>query len=224
MMASVLVVDDHPGVVDLLCEHLRAAGYRCLAAADGPAALALAAAGGADLVVLDRVLPGMDGLEVCRRLRSDPRTARLPVLMLSGCVDEMDRIVGLEVGADDYVTKPFAVRELLARIGALLRRTRVPDPPALGAGALRLDEGSRRASLDGRPVHLSAAEWRALTALVGAAGRVVTREELGGRRHRGRSRPAARSVDTLVSRLRRRLGPDGPRIVAVRGLGYRLDP
>ncbi len=126
MTASVLVVDDNPGVVDLLCGQLRSAGYRCLAASDGPAALALAAAGPLDLVVLDRVLPGIDGLEVCRRLRSDPRTARIPILMLSGCADEVDRIVGLEVGADDYVTKPFAVRELLARVGALLRRTRSP--------------------------------------------------------------------------------------------------
>jgi len=226
MAIRVLVVDDEKDIVELVRYHAAKAGFECVAGGDGPTALRLVRELQPDVVILDLMLPGLDGLQVCRRLREDPATARLPIIMLTAKAEEVDRILGLELGADDYVVKPFSPRELMARVRAVLRRTREPDgAPVRRVGTLELDEGRHRVTVAGSPVELTAKEFALLRALVRANGRVLSREQLLDTAW-GYAQAAeieSRTVDVHVRRLREKLGPEARRVVTVKGVGYRLD-
>jgi DNA-binding response OmpR family regulator len=220
-MRTILVVDDAPNIVELLRLYLEGAGFAVIAAGDGPTAVELHRTERPDLVVLDLMLPGLDGFEVCKAIR---RVADTPVVMLTARTDDIDAIVGLEIGADDYVTKPFNPRALVARVKAILRRTdgtvRLGRP--IEVGSLRIEPRRREVLLGGRPVELLAREFDLLAALARDPGVVLTRESLledvWGTDFPGETR----TVDVHVSELRRKLGPDGPAIESVRGVGYRL--
>ena len=226
-MTSVLVVDDEPNLVELLRGYLEREGYTVQTAADGAAALDLARSDPPDLIILDVMLPGMDGLEVCRRLR---QFSDAYVLMLTAKVEEVDKIVGLAIGADDYVTKPFSPRELVARVKALLRRPRsavdVPDdtPPVRRFGDLLLDEGRHEVTKHGEAISLTAREFALLLALAGQPQRVFTRVQLLERVW-GEAYYDDHVVDVHVANLRKRLEDDPARpryIETVRGVGYRF--
>lgn len=226
MAATVLIVEDEEIVADLIRSHLEPAGFRCVHAADGAAGFRLARRQDPDLVILDVRLPALDGLEVCRRLRGDPATAELPIIMLTACSAEVDRVVGLEVGADDYVVKPFSVRELGARVRALLRRAgRTAEPSVVRVGDLAIDEARHQVWVSGAPASLTPAEFRLLRMLVDARGRVLSRGQLlrGMSEHGGAAGVETRTVDVHVSRLRVKLGGAGRRLVTVKGFGYRFD-
>ena len=228
-MATILVVEDERDLNNLLRRHLEDEGHRVVQAFDGPAAVHAAQAERLDLVILDWMLPGLDGLEVCRRVR---RESIVPILMLTARSEEIDRVLGLEVGADDYLTKPFSVRELLARVRAILRRVELmraegspadePAPPALEAGPLRVDLGQHMASLDGRPVDLTPKEFDLLVLLLRHPGRAFSRDYLIEKVWGYDAAGSDRTVDTHVLRLRKKLGMVGDRIETVWGLGYRF--
>jgi two-component system response regulator CpxR len=222
-MHRVLLVDDDVGLVEMIREFLELEGFGIDAVHDGPACLS-ADLRNIDLVVLDVMLPELSGFEVLRRLR---QISRIPVIMLTARGDEVDRIVGLEIGADDYVAKPVNPRELVARIRAVLRRTAAPGPvPAadLAVGGIRVNPASRNAWADDQKLDLTTAEFNLLEHLLRNAGRVVSRDELSGAAFgRQGSAVADRNVDTLVSKVRRKLGPAGDhdqRIKTVRNAGY----
>jgi DNA-binding response OmpR family regulator len=222
--ARVLLIDDDAELGDLLTEYLAAAGFSVVVAHQGEEGLRLALSGEPALVILDVMLPGMDGFEVLRQLRA---RSSLPVLMLTARGDDVDRIVGLEIGADDYLAKPFNPRELVARINAILRRVRAAAPAAaperLIAGDVELQTGARQVHCGGQRLELTGAEFMLLEVLVRNAGRVVTRDELSRLVLGRRLMPFDRSIDMHVSNLRKKLGP-GPagneRIKTVRGSGY----
>jgi DNA-binding response OmpR family regulator len=227
-MPRILVVDDEPAVTDLLAYNLRRAHYEVLVAADGRQALRLAREGAPDLILLDLMLPEVDGLDVCRELR---RASQVPIIMLTARGEEVDRVVGLELGADDYVCKPFSVRELMARIKAVLRRVpsaaSEPVPTALlsGPGGLCLDVERREAWVQAARLDLSRLEFDLLHTLLAHAGRVLSREQLleqvWGYDYVGDTR----AVDSVVKRLRAKLRAADPQtdcVVAVRGVGYKL--
>jgi phosphate regulon transcriptional regulator PhoB len=227
MASRVLVVEDEPDIRDLLAFHLERDGYQVTRATTGPDALRQLRAAPPDLVILDLMLPELDGLEVCRRLRADPATATLPVIMLTAKGDEVDRVVGLELGADDYVVKPFSPKEMLARVRAVLRRARAPLSGApLAVGGITLDGATHQATVSERPLTLTPKEFDLLRALLEARGRVLSREFLLDRVW-GYARAGeieSRTVDVHVRRLRAKLGPEGERILTVKNVGYRLDP
>jgi DNA-binding response OmpR family regulator len=221
---TVLVVDDEPTLVATLKYNLEREGYRVVSAGDGEKAITLARSERPDLMILDLMLPAVDGLEVCRILR---REMTLPILMLTARVGEVDKVVGLEIGADDYVTKPFSTRELLARIRALLRRTTTPaDEEVLVSGDLRVDMKRREVTRNDRPVELKPKEMELLIYFMRNKGRAFTREQLlrevWGYDFYGDSR----TVDVHVSWLRQKIEeqPGKPvRILTVRGVGYRFE-
>ncbi|MEM8997200.1 MAG: response regulator transcription factor [Acidobacteriota bacterium] len=221
-----LLIDDDRKLAALVLEYLEPQGFSVDTADDGPGGLERALADPPDLVILDLMLPGLDGLEVCRRLRA--RSA-VPILMLTARGDETDRIVGLELGADDYLPKPFNPRELLARIRAILRRvTVVPGGDGDGwvdVDGLRLDPGARRVVLDGRDVELTTSEFDLLLALALAAGRVLSRDQLLQEVHGPGWAAYSRSVDVHISRLRQKIEVDAKkprRLKTIRGAGYQL--
>ena len=226
MPSRVLIVEDEPDIRALVVHHLKREGYQVSAASSGEEALRQVQAAPPDLVLLDLMMPAMDGLEVCRRLRQDPATAMLPIVMLTAKGDEVDRVIGLEIGADDYVVKPFSPKELLARVRAVLRRSRpAPGATPLKVGALVMDLGTHTASVGGETLALTPKEFDLLRALVEARGRVLSREFLLDRVW-GYSRASeieSRTVDVHVRRLRVKLGPEGRRILTVKSVGYRLD-
>ncbi|MEW2422153.1 response regulator transcription factor [Streptomyces nigra] len=221
--ARVLVVDDDPTVAEIVSGYLDRAGYVVDRAGDGPAALAAAAARRPDLVVLDLMLPGMDGLEVCRRMRGQ---GPVPVIMLTARGDEDDRILGLEVGADDYVTKPFSPRELVLRVESVLRRSRPAQPSGiLRAGGLTVDPAARRATKDGAELALTIREFDLLTFFLRHQGRVFGREDLM-REVWGWDFGDLSTVTVHVRRLRGKVedDPARPRLIqTVWGVGYRFD-
>ncbi|MCL6551876.1 MAG: response regulator transcription factor [Firmicutes bacterium] len=228
MSARVLVVDDEPHIVELVRYNLLQEGFEVTTAGDGHAALARARAERPDLVILDLMLPGLDGMEVCRQLR---REGSVPIIMLTARSGEVERVEGLERGADDYVTKPFSPRELVARVKAVLRRrAREVAPPSqepLQVGDLRLDPVTHEVTLRGRPVELTAREFDLLRLFMRYPNRVFTRdfllEHLWGHDFYG----STRTVDMHVSRLREKIEDDpvAPTyIVTVRGVGYKLRP
>lgn len=226
MAIKVLVVDDEKDIVELVRYHLEKDGFQCLQAPDGSSALRLSREQRPDLVILDLMLPGIDGLEVCRRLRADAATARLPILMLTAKAEEVDRVVGLEVGADDYLVKPFSPRELVARVKAILRRSQEPSGPAVKRiGELEFNEAWHRVTIQGRRVELTAKEFGLLRALIRANGRVLSREHLleGVWGYASASEIESRTVDVHIRRLREKLGPEARRILTVKGIGYRFD-
>jgi DNA-binding response OmpR family regulator len=218
----ILLIDDDARLAELLDDNLRPQGVVVVHAGGGQAGLAALAGGGFDAILLDVMMPGLDGLAVLRTLRDTGH--RVPVIMLTARGDEADRVVGLELGADDYVAKPFSPRELLARLRAVLRRTQ-PDTLAekLAAAGITVDTGSREAWVDGKPVELTGLEIDLLVALLRRAGRVVPRAALLELAGRGDVTVGERAVDVHISRLRKKLGDDPPtRIRTVRGVGYVL--
>jgi DNA-binding response OmpR family regulator len=224
---TVLLVEDERDIAELVRYHVEKAGMRFLHATDGGAALRLARTQSPDVALLDLMLPGLDGLEVCRQLRRDAATRRLPIIMLTARGEEVDRVVGLELGADDYVVKPFSPRELLARIRAVLRRVEGVESPPTGrvTGALHVDEARHAVAVGGRPVGLTAKEFGLLTALLRADGRVLSREQLLDAvwGYTNAAEIESRTVDVHVRRLRAKLGPEARRIVTVKAVGYRFD-
>jgi phosphate regulon transcriptional regulator PhoB len=223
---DVLVVEDEPDIRNLIVHHLAREGFRCRTAATGPEALARVRAVPPDLIVLDLMLPEMDGLEVCRRLRGDPPTASLPIIMLTAKADEVDRIVGLELGADDYLAKPFSPKELVARVRAVLRRAR-PGPVShpVSVGEISLDAARHTVTVAGRPVELTPKEFDLLQSLLEAAGRVLSREHLLNRvwGYARADEIESRTVDVHIRRLRAKLGAEERRIATIKGVGYRFD-
>ena len=223
-MKKALVVEDDPDIVELIDHYLRAEGFAVEATGDGRAALERLRTGSYQLVLLDLQLPGKDGLSVCAELRRDPRTRTVPVIMLTARGDEADRIVGLEVGADDYVVKPFSPKEVVARVRALLRRLERPgeEEAPVRDGALEIDRARHVVSWSGEPVHLTAKEFALLLALVEARGRVLSRasllEDIWGYSYT----EGTRTVDVHVRRLREKLPGLAARLVTVKSLGYRL--
>jgi len=226
MPTKVLIVEDEKDILELVRYHLEKEGLQCLQAGDGPTALRLARQHRPDLPILDLMLPGLDGLEVCRQLRRDAGTARVPILMLTAKAEEVDRVVGLEVGADDYVVKPFSPRELVARVKAILRRVQEPTAPSTRRiGDLGVNEASHQVAVAGTSVGLTAKEFGLLRALLRAHGRVLNREQLleGVRGYPDAGEIESRTVDVHIRRLRQKLGPEARRIVTVKGVGYRFD-
>jgi DNA-binding response OmpR family regulator len=226
MMSRILVVDDEPAVTDLVAYNLRKANYDVLVAADGREALRVARASRPDLILLDLMLPEVDGLEVCRELR---KTSNVPIIMVTARGEEIDRVVVLELGADDYVCKPFGVRELLSRIKAVLRRAQADDKSAqpsgilCGPGGLQLDVEARLVTINENTLDLTRLEFDLLHLLLVNAGRVLTRERLLEQAWGYDFVGDTRAVDSAVKRLRAKLRLAGADpIEAVRGVGYRL--
>ncbi len=229
-MPLVLIVDDEADLARLIEFNLKAAGLDTSIAPDGETALRLAAQRPPDLVLLDLMLPGLAGTEVCRQLKRGAKTAGVPVIMLTAKGDELDRVVGFELGADDYVTKPFSVRELVLRVQAVLRR-RSPEANAADApstverrkvGAVEIDLGAHRAFVEGEEVTLTALEFRLLQHFMERLGRVQTREQLLQDVWQMSSELETRTVDTHVKRLREKLGAARDYLETVRGVGYRM--
>ena len=223
--ARILVVDDEPDILNLLEYNLKRSGFQAILAKDGPEAIEAARANRPDLVLLDIMLPDMEGTEVLRRLKSMEATASIPVIMLTAKGEEVDKIVGFELGAEDYITKPFSPRELILRVKAVLKRTAErPEPveAAVSFNELIVDLSRHKVSVSGKPVELSSTEFRLLSELMQAKGRVLTRDNLLDRAWGRDCFVIPRTVDTHVRRLRSKLGSAGDYIETVRGVGYRF--
>lgn len=222
-MKHILLIEDEAGIAEPLVYQLEKDGYSVVWSHDGKEGLQRFVAEGADLVLLDLMLPGMSGEDVCREIR---RTSDVPIIMLTAKDEEVDKIVGLEIGADDYVTKPFSTRELIARVKAVLRRgTGVPAPDALEAGDIRLDPDRREVTVRGEQVHLPKKEFDLLELLMENAGRVVTRETLIDRVWGSDYFGDMRTLDVHIKRLRAKTeaDPADPKhLLTVRGVGYRF--
>lgn len=224
MNELILVVEDEPKIARLARDYLQRSSYRVTTAADGPTALAMARRDKPQLIVLDLNLPGMDGLDVCRALR---RESGVPIIMLTARVEETDRLIGLELGADDYITKPFSPRELVARVRAVLRRVRgdIHAPDVIYSGDLEIDLRGRRVMRDGELLPLSRTEFNLLTILARHPGQAFSRAQLLNRLHGVAYEGYDRSIDAHVKNLRRKIEPDpgNPRYVeTVYGVGYRF--
>jgi DNA-binding response OmpR family regulator len=226
MTQTILVVDDEPQIVRLLRAYLEEAGFRVVIASDGEQALYVARHEKPDLVVLDLLMPRMDGLEFTRRIR---RERDVPIIMLTARAEETDRIVGLELGADDYVTKPFSPREVIARVRAVLRRAQAPpEPPSvLRTGPLIMDRATHTVTVSGQPVNLTPTEFGILESLMTTPGRVFRRDELLETVQGVAFEAYERTVDAHIKNMRRKIEPDPahPRyVLTVRGIGYRINP
>ncbi len=220
----ILVVDDEPEAVELVEFNLQRAGFDVLKAADGQEALKKAGAEAPALIVLDLMLPEIDGLEVCKLLRREPSTAGIPILMLTAKASEIDRVLGLELGADDYVTKPFSPRELVLRVKKLLQRGKPPeiDDATLKLGGLLIDSSRHEVTWRGKQIGLTATEFKLLTVLAQRRGRVQSRDRLLRDVWEYNSLVDTRTVDTHIRRLREKLGPAAKLLDTVRGVGYRF--
>jgi two-component system phosphate regulon response regulator PhoB len=217
---TVLVAEDESALVTLLRYNLEREGYRVLEARDGEEALLIAAEEQPDMVILDWMMPQLSGIEVCRRLRSRQETRNVPILMLTARGEETDRIRGLDTGADDYLTKPFSPRELVARIRTILRRhAGTPLAAPMAAGAVTLDAARRRVEASGRPVELTSTEFDLLAKLMSSPGQVFTREQLLSSVWGHADYGLGRTVDVHIAQLRAKLGADSP-IRTSRGVGY----
>ena len=226
MYARILIVDDEPPIIDVLRYNLQKVGYVVITAWDGIQALALARAEKPDLIILDLMLPKIDGIEVCRTLRKE---SDVPIIMLTARDEEIDRVVGLELGADDYVVKPFSIRELMARVKTVLRRVQKAAPalpPVIRIGSLSIDTGRHEVQIAEKLLELTALEFSLLVALAQQPGRVLTREQLleqvWGYEYHG----DLRVVDAVIKRLRAKLRQTPAEediIVTVRGVGYKLE-
>jgi DNA-binding response OmpR family regulator len=226
-MSHVLVVDDEQDIADLLAHYLVRAGHSVETVTSGSAALRRVKESAPDLIILDLMLPGMDGLLVCQSLRSDPATAAIPIIMLTARGEESERVSGLELGADDYVTKPFSPRELVARVTALLRRVQRPAPRATGAplkyGPLTIDVLRHAVEVDGLAVRLTAKEFLLLQYLIEHRGRVLSRDllltDVWGYQYTG----GTRTVDVHIRRLREKIPLLADAITTIKQFGYRLE-
>jgi len=224
-MPKILVVEDAKNILKVVAYNLEREGYQVISAKDGEEALAKLRREAPDLMVLDLMLPKVDGLEVCRQARADPKTARTPIIMLTAKTQEADRIVGLEMGADDYLPKPFSPRELAARVKAVLRRVSKAELPAVWrCGVLSVDWDRRIVKIKQKAVSLTPKEFDLLKALVEAAGRVLSRDAMLERvwGYDQAAEIQSRTVDLHVSQLRQKLGPEGKRILTSTGAGYRF--
>ncbi len=221
----VLVVEDEADIRELIAYNLRKEGFDVVAVAEGSGALRLAAENPPNLVLLDLMLPDMDGLEVCRRLKRDPALAAVPVVMVTAKGGEPDIVAGLELGADDYVTKPFSPRVLVARARAVLRRRDAGAPDetdTIRIGNVEIHPGRFEVYVDGRPANVSVTEFRVLHALARRPGWVLTRYQIADAVHGGGYIATDRSIDVQVAGLRKKLGKAGNHIETVRGVGYRF--
>ena len=222
--ARILVIDDEPDILELVRYNLQQYGYAVQCALSGEAGLAQLRAQLPDLVLLDLMLPGIDGLEVCRLLKQDARTAAIPVIMLTARDAEADVVAGLELGADDYLTKPFSPRVLLARIKAVLRRQHLPATTSevIRCAELVLYPGRHEALVHNQPLALTPTEFRILHLLARRPGWVFTRSQIVAHVQGEDAAVTERAVDVHIAALRRKLGPSGRLIETIRGLGYRV--
>ena len=222
--SKILVVDDEPEAVELLEFNLKQAGFDVITAADGAQAIKKARSASPNLIILDLMLPEIDGLEVCKMLRRDPATAAIPIIMLTAKAAELDRIVGLELGAEDYITKPFSPRELVLRVKKVLQRggSALAEPAALKLGDLLIDSSQHVVKLRGKPIELTATEFKLLALLAQRRGRVQSRDQLLRDVWDYNSLVDTRTVDTHMRRLRDKLGPAAKHLDTVRGVGYRF--
>jgi two-component system phosphate regulon response regulator PhoB len=226
MKGTVLIIDDEKDLVELVRYNLEKDGYDVIGAASGQTGLDIAARHKVDLVILDIMMPGMDGLEVCRHLRTGERSARVPILMLTAKATEADKVVGLELGADDYMVKPFSPRELVARVKALLRRVAQQQSPApiLRQGDLVIDVDRHEITFAGKPVNLTATEFRILQFMASRPGRVLDRDDIIDGALGKDTSVFDRTIDVHITAIRRKLGAGAPMIETVRGFGYKLRP
>lgn len=227
MSAHILVVDDEPDISALVAYHLARESYRVRTAASGPEAIRAAEVERPDLIILDLMLPGMSGLNVLEELRKRPETQEIPVILLTARKEEQDRIVGLRLGADDYVAKPFSPQELILRVAAVLRRVQQAPPATKGGKVVRVgpftvDSGAARAEVEGRELDLTPTEYRLLLTLMERRGRVQSRRQLLEAVWEVTANIATRTVDMHVQRLRSKLGDQADWIETVRGFGYRF--
>jgi phosphate regulon transcriptional regulator PhoB len=223
-----LVVDDEPDIVELVAYNLRKEGFLVSSASDGEEALEKVRSGNFDFIILDLMLPGMPGMEICRVLRSDPKTKNLPIIMLTAKGEEVDRILGLEIGADDYLTKPFSPRELIARIRAVMRRTsgKTEDEKVMHIGDLTINKETYTVTRRDLPLSLSSTEFRLLLYLVERKGKVFSRDQLLDAVWKGEAFVEPRTVDVHVRRLRTQIedDPTNPKYLKTkRGIGYYVD-
>ena len=223
-LKKILVVDDEIDILTLLQYNLEKSGFKVIIAKDGPEAIVLARKEKPDLIVLDIMLPSMEGTEVCKAVRKSEVTGHIPIIMLTAKSEEVDRIVGLELGADDYITKPFSPRELILRIKAVLKRGKGVDEKihSLNAGPIHIDADKLSVTVDGKPVKLTSTEIRLLIELMKSIGRVLSRETLLDRVWGSEFYVTDRTVDTHITRLREKLGKASGYIETVRGFGYRF--
>ncbi len=221
----VLVVDDEENILELVKYNMVREGYKTTCVGTGEEAISKAKSEVPDLVILDLMLPGVDGLEVCRILKHDARTSQIPIIMLTAKSEEADVVAGLELGADDYVTKPFSPRVLLARVKAVLRRREaaaIQDKALVKLGELVVDPSRHEVTVQGRPVQLTSTEFKLLRFLVSRRGRVFTRHQIMDSVRGDDYVATDRSVDVQIAGLRKKLGPLGGRIETIRGVGYRF--
>lgn len=224
-MKTILVIEDERDLADMISFNLEKEGFKVLLAADGIIGLEMARSQAPDLILLDLMLPGMPGTEICKGLKGSDKTSRIPVIMVTARGEEIDRVVGFEVGADDYVSKPFSIRELILRVKAVLRRSS-PEPAGaeiINVGAISIDGARHSVTVAGSRIELSAIEYKLLLILAQRLGRVQSREQLlkdvWGYNYDGDTR----TVDTHLTRLRAKLGDSGDLIRTVRGFGYKLE-
>jgi DNA-binding response OmpR family regulator len=228
-VAKILVVEDESELANIIAEHLRSEGHLVVLESNGSKALERAGLEAFDLLILDLMLPGLDGLEVARRLRrsSGATTATVPILMLTARAEETDRVLGFEVGADDYIVKPFSLREFLARVRAMLRRAKIIEEESrvavLRFGRFELDSNARAVRIGDKLTDLTPREYELLLMLARHPGRTFTRDYLLERIWGAEYDGSDRVVDTTVVRLRRKLGIEGERVISVWGVGYRFD-
>ncbi|MFO7840529.1 MAG: response regulator [Desulfosalsimonadaceae bacterium] len=224
MTKSILIIEDESDILNLIDWHLRSEGYITFSAADGAAGLAAAEKKIPDLILLDLILPGMDGLEVCKSLQQKEKTRKIPVVMLTARGEEVDRVVGFELGADDYIVKPFSPRELILRIRAILRRHETPgdEESILKYQDIYIEPDSYRVWIRDQEITLTVTEFNLLTDLVRNQGKVRSRDQLLDRVWGYQFDGYARTVDTHIRRLRQKIGPYAQAIETVRGIGYRL--
>jgi two-component system phosphate regulon response regulator PhoB len=221
---TVLVIDDERDLIELVRYNLEKSGFDVIGATKAEAGLEIAKLNAPDIVILDIMMPGQDGLEVCRKLRSDARTARIPLIMLTAKASEADRVIGLEIGADDYLPKPFSPRELVARVRAILRRNAPDASPTevIRQGELVVDVPRHEVTWKGKPVFLTATEFRILHFLAARAGRVCSRTDIIDDALGTDVAVIDRTVDVHVTAIRRKLGKGGDLIETIRGFGYKL--
>jgi two-component system phosphate regulon response regulator PhoB len=221
---SILIIEDEKDIVNLIAYHLKQSGYSVLSATDGASGLDLAKKERPGLIILDLMLPQMDGKDVCRALKSNPLTQSIPILMLTAKTEEVDRVIGFELGADDYVTKPFSPRELVLRVKAILRRKEAPQEgeKKIQIGDLLIDIDRHHVTVKQRSLRLTSTEFKLLVELASKRGRVQTREHLLDKVWGYTYEGYARTVDTHIRRLREKLGPSGDYIETIRGVGYRF--
>jgi len=220
MPKKILIVDDEPQIVEICSDYLKAAGYETVTASNGAQGLSLARREKPDLVVLDLMMPEMDGLDVCREIR---RESNVPIIMLTARVEETDKLIGLELGADDYITKPFSPRELVARVRVVLRRvTSTPESDVIRVGEVELDRAHYEVHLPDKIIPLTSTEFEILAALMSQPGRIFSRAQLLTATHGITFESLERAIDSHIRNLRRKLEP-AELIVTVHGIGYKFE-